>query len=74
MLNMLMQMNNNGPVFEKGYPSYEAVNPVQRTYEVTYPSGQTVQWKNYTITDCLIKFNGHNSMYDYQLKIKELND
>ncbi len=45
-----------------------------RTYEVTYPSGQTVQWKNYTITDCLIKFNGHNSMYDYQLKIKEVNE
>ena len=45
---------------------------IERTYEVTYPSGQTVRWKNYTITDCLIKFNGHNSMYDYKLKIREI--
>ena len=48
------------------------MDTVVRTYEVTYPSGQTVRWKNYTITDCLIKFNGHNSMYDYKLKIREI--
>lgn len=45
---------------------------VGRYYEVTYPSGQKVTWSNITITDCLTKYNGHNSMYDNQLQIREI--
>ena len=45
---------------------------VERNYEVTYPSGQTVQWKNYTISEVLTKYNGHNSMYDDKLQIREI--
>jgi hypothetical protein len=45
---------------------------LERNYEVTYPSGQTVQWKNYTISECLTKYNGHNAMYDHKLQIREI--
>jgi len=43
-----------------------------RTYEVTYPSGQKVFWKDYTARDALTKYDGHNSMYNYELKIREI--
>jgi hypothetical protein len=43
-----------------------------RTYEVTYPSGQKVLWKKITARDCLTKYEGHNSMYDYQCQLREL--
>ena len=43
-----------------------------RTYSVRYPSGQTVTWANYTIQDCITKYNGHNSMYHGKLTIKEV--
>ena len=43
-----------------------------RFYEVTYPSGQKVIWKNYTARDCLTKYEGHQSMYNNELKIREI--
>ena len=43
-----------------------------RVYEVTYPSGQKVMWKNYTARDALTKYDAHNSMYNYELKIREV--
>ena len=43
-----------------------------RFYEVTYPSGQKVVWKNYTARDALTKYDGHNSMYNYELQIREI--
>ena len=45
---------------------------IERTYEVTYPSGQTVRWEKYTISECLTKYNGHNAMYDHKLQIREI--
>jgi hypothetical protein len=43
-----------------------------RTYEVTYPSGQKVLWQNFTARDCLTKYEGHQSMYNNELKIREI--
>jgi hypothetical protein len=45
---------------------------LERNYEVTYPSGQTVRWEKYTISECLTKYNGHNAMYDHKLQIREI--
>ena len=43
-----------------------------RTYEITYPSGQKVMWKNITARDCLTKYEGHNSMYNNGCQLREL--
>ena len=29
-------------------------------------------WKNYTARDCLTKYEGHQSMYNNELKIREI--
>ena len=29
-------------------------------------------WKNITARDCLTRYEGHNSMYDYKCQLREL--
>tara|TARA_B110000444_G_scaffold252921_1_gene282929 strand:- start:1805 stop:2041 length:237 start_codon:yes stop_codon:yes gene_type:complete len=43
-----------------------------RTYEITYPEGKKVLWKNITARDCLTKYEGHNSMYNHKCQLREL--
>lgn len=53
-----------------GYP--KSWDKKLRVYEVTYPSGQKVLWKDITARDCLTRYEGHNSMYDYKCQLREL--
>ena len=43
-----------------------------RTYEITYPEGKKVLWKDITARDCLTKYEGHNSMYNHKCQLREL--
>jgi len=44
----------------------------KRTYEITYPLGEKVIWKDLTARECLTKYDAHNAINDYKCKLREI--
>ena len=43
-----------------------------RSYEITYPLGEKVIWKNLTARQCLTKYDAHQAINDYKCQIREI--
>ena len=43
-----------------------------RNYEITYPTGEKVVWKDMTARQCLTKYDALQAINDYKCQIREI--